>query len=488
MTSFQSRYSNLHGLHGILGGYHHHRLREYLFFNQTYDTTVRPVSNWSTTTYLELQFFLSQVLDVDERLQTLKMNVWLTIRWQDEFLHWDPDDYGGIVNFKTYSDNVWLPDLWLYENADIKYEDYTLNTQCVVNYDGEVMWAAPVIIKSHCKMNVKNFPFDKQTCNITFGPWIHNSSEIYVNGTGAKDYFEGDTEWELTGFNYVNDIMEVNYYPDYPLERFSYVKFTVFLQRLPMYYVFYLVMPCSLISATTLLSFFLPVESGEKVGLGITVLLSLTVFLLLLAETLPPMQNSVPILGQYYAGVMVLVSVSIAMSVAVLNLHFRGPESKPVPNWVRKLLLGRVARFVLIRDVAATKSVRAKRKPSYIRHSKKLELLPMMDLQSPVGTEDMDKPNGVQGRRLAQHNSRKKASSQKVLRVSKIGDEQVYYLRELLHEFRSVRELFEGRSKEGKTSCEWKQVAMVMDRLFMMLYVIGTFMTMLVIFLQIEIN
>ncbi len=53
----------------------------------------------------------------------------------------------------------------------------------------------------------------------------------------------------------------------------------------------------SLISATTLLSFFLPAESGEKISLGITVLLSLTVFLLLVAELLPP-SGAVPIVGK----------------------------------------------------------------------------------------------------------------------------------------------------------------------------------------------
>ncbi|XP_077992147.1 neuronal acetylcholine receptor subunit alpha-10-like [Glandiceps talaboti] len=467
---------------GISGTADHNRLRKHLFEEGTYDRTVRPVYNSSTVTTLELQYFLSQVLDVDERLQTLRMNVWLTVRWRDEFLTWNPEDFGGITNFKTYKTNLWMPDLWLYENADIKYEDFTLNTQCVVNSDGEIMWAAPVIIKSHCKMDVHNFPFDRQTCNITFGPWLHNASEIVVMGTGANIYFEGDTEWNLIGFSCHNDFIDVVYYPDYPLERFSKAVYSVFLKRLPMYYVFYLVMPCSLISATTLLSFFLPVESGEKVGLGITVLLSLTVFLLLLAETLPPMQNSVPILGQYYAGVMVLVSISITMSVAVLNLHFRGPESKPVPPWLRKLLLGKVARFVLIRHVAARRTDKSIRRPNYVisRHSKKVELLPMMDLH-----EEIDRTNGVPGRRLANHLPRKKQSSNKHV---KVFDEHLHILRELLSEFRNVRELFDGRKKEGRTSCEWRQVAMVMDRLFLIFYFIATLMTMMSVFLQIELD
>ena len=63
-----------------------------------------------------------------------------------------------------------------------------------------------------------------------------------------------------------------------------------------MYYVFNLLVPCILIASITLLGFLLPVDSGEKVSLGITVLLSLTVFLLLIAQSMPP-SSVVPIIG-----------------------------------------------------------------------------------------------------------------------------------------------------------------------------------------------
>lgn len=33
-------------------------------------------------------------------------------------------------------------------------------------------------------MDVTNFPFDVQTCTVTFGPWQHGANEIMLNGTG----------------------------------------------------------------------------------------------------------------------------------------------------------------------------------------------------------------------------------------------------------------------------------------------------------------
>jgi len=55
--------------------------------------------------------------------------------------------------------------------------------------------------------------------------------------------------------------------------------------------------PCMLTSSVAALGFLLPVESGEKVSLEITVLLSLAVFLLLVSESLPPSSEDFPIIG-----------------------------------------------------------------------------------------------------------------------------------------------------------------------------------------------
>lgn len=47
----------------------------------------------------------------------------------------------------------------------------------------------------------------------------------------------------------------------------------------------------------TLLGFTLPPESGEKISLGVTILLSMSVFMLQLTETLPPTSDAVSIIG-----------------------------------------------------------------------------------------------------------------------------------------------------------------------------------------------
>lgn len=68
--------------------------------------------------------------------------------------------------------------------------------------DGIVSYNFPSVIKSLCKVDVTYFPFDYQTCKLTFGSWAFNGWELNVTTSateGDMSSYVSNVEWEVTG-------------------------------------------------------------------------------------------------------------------------------------------------------------------------------------------------------------------------------------------------------------------------------------------------
>ena len=82
-------------------------------------------------------------------------------------------------------------------------------------------------------------------------------------------------------------------------EPFPDVRYHLHIIRKPRYYQTLILFPSMVITLLATLSYILPVDSGEKVALGVTVVLSLTVLQFLVADKLPPSAESRPWIGMY---------------------------------------------------------------------------------------------------------------------------------------------------------------------------------------------
>ena len=71
------------------------------------------------------------------------------------------------------------------------------------------------------------------------------------------------------------------------------------LRRKYTFYFMYILLPCIMLSTVLLMMFILPAESGEKVSLGVSILVSFSVFLLIVSEKVPDTSDAVPVIGEY---------------------------------------------------------------------------------------------------------------------------------------------------------------------------------------------
>lgn len=183
----------------------------------------------------------------------------------------------------------------------------------------------PSVLESICAVDVEKFPYDEQTCKLLFGSWAYHGFDMdlqvrvvlilnspcvapsslaifyqwfcvfqYKNPQGDLSSAVTNVEWTYVSLKAERHVL---YYGCCP-EPYPDVTYYLRLKRKPQFYLINLIVPSMLITVMAALGYYLPVESGEKVSLQITVMLSLAVFQLLVADKLPPSADATPIIGK----------------------------------------------------------------------------------------------------------------------------------------------------------------------------------------------
>ncbi|XP_028811759.1 neuronal acetylcholine receptor subunit alpha-3-like [Denticeps clupeoides] len=321
-----------------------HQLFSVIFSN--YNQYIRPVENVSDPVIVQFEVSMSQLVKVDEVNQIMETNLWLRHIWNDYKLKWDPKEFGGVEFIRVPSNRIWKPDIVLYNNAvgDFQVDD---KTKALLRYNGDVTWIPPAIFKSSCKIDVTYFPFDYQNCTMKFGSWTYDKAKIDLVLIGStinlRDFWESGEWMIIDAPGYKHDIKY-----NCCEEIYTDITYSLYIRRLPLFYTINMIIPCLLISFLTVLVFYLPSDCGEKVTLCISVLLSLTVFLLVITETIPSTSLVIPLIGEYLLFTMIFVTLSIVITVFVLNVHYRTPKTHTMPSWVRGIFLGFLPRIMFM--------------------------------------------------------------------------------------------------------------------------------------------
>uniref|UniRef100_A0A8C3AQI4 Cholinergic receptor nicotinic alpha 3 subunit n=1 Tax=Cyclopterus lumpus TaxID=8103 RepID=A0A8C3AQI4_CYCLU len=393
-----------------------------------YNQYIRPVENVTDPVVVQFEVSMSQLVKVDELNQIMETNLWLRHIWNDYKLRWNPKDFGGVEFIRVPSNRIWKPDIVLYNNAvgDFQVDD---KTKALLRYNGDVTWIPPAIFKSSCKIDVTYFPFDYQNCTMKFGSWTYDKAKIDLVLIGStinlKDFWESG-EWTIIDApGYKHDIKY-----NCCEEIYTDITYSLYIRRLPLFYTINMIIPCLLISFLTVLVFYLPSDCGEKITLCISVLLSLTVFLLVITETIPSTSLVIPLIGEYLLFTMIFVTLSIVITVFVLNVHYRTPKTHTMPCWVQTVFLGLLPRVMFM--------TRPERDPEKVSlEGGILSLLPL----SPEVREAID---------------------------------SVKYIAENMR--------LQNEAKEVQD--DWKYVAMVIDRIFLWVFVLVCILGTAGLFLQ----
>ncbi|XP_059763621.1 acetylcholine receptor subunit beta-like isoform X3 [Balaenoptera ricei] len=427
------------------------RLREKLFSG--YDSSVRPAREVGDRVGVSVGLSLAQLISLNEKDEEMSTKVYLDLEWTDYRLSWDPEEHEGIDSLRITAESVWLPDVVLLNNNDGNF-DVALDISVVVSSDGSVRWQPPGIYRSSCSIQVTYFPFDWQNCTMVFSSYSYDSSEVSLQTGLGPDGQERQEVHIHEGTFIENGQWEIIHKPSRLIQppvdprgegerRREEVTFYLIIRRKPLFYLVNVIAPCILITLLAIFVFYLPPDAGEKMELSIFALLTLTVFLLLLADKVPETSLSVPIIIKYLMFTMVLVTFSVILSVVVLNLHHRSPYTHQMPLWVRQV-------------VSTPHRPRRRERENYSSQKTVRRFQP--ELSAPDLRRFIDGPNRAVG----------------------LPPE----LREVVSSISYIAQQLQEQEDHDALKEDWQFVAMVVDRLFLWTFIIFTSVGTLVIFLD----
>ncbi|XP_049602118.1 5-hydroxytryptamine receptor 3A [Syngnathus scovelli] len=281
-----------------------------------YLANVRPVKDWRQVTDVKINMVLYGIFQVDEKLQTFTSHVSINTVWENDFLRWKPSDFCNITEFTFPSSKLWTPDINIQEDASDTGSIHK-SEHVSVFATGMIHKTAHQRLTSTCTLNLWNFPFDQQSCNITFSSMISDGRAIRVRALAGDELVTNISEqFMVTRGEWSLKHLEITHKTE---ERFNWssLVYQVRIVRKPMLYVINFIIPLFYLLMLDVASFFIGEARGEKLSFKITVLLSISVLLLILKDLLPSTEDRLPIIANFCVGVFGLVGLSVLEAMLV---------------------------------------------------------------------------------------------------------------------------------------------------------------------------
>ena len=299
-----------------------------------YDDGVPPLG-----AQVRVQLSLQQIMAVDTARQTVQVMMWLRQYWTDPRLAWDPSKWGGIskVTFKGGSavdQELWSPDLTVYESLTTtpitaSGGDTTLIT---VTPSGGAFLSVPQVSTMSCRMDMRYFPFDTQTCNFTVGSWTFGGDEVDIKprvvdgepsavsvSPTAIGMAQNTLEFKLIGVTTNHFSKAFSCCP----EVWPQITYALTLERVSLTYVTGILVPLFLVTYAGFFAFTTNPKSGERIGLGMTVMLTTAVIYLVASEVLPKTGDWTVVSLVYLVSLVAsLLTMGVSMfSVSLYSVH-----------------------------------------------------------------------------------------------------------------------------------------------------------------------
>jgi hypothetical protein len=287
-----------------------------------YDSQLKPVKNYTDDALVGVQLIPFLITGLDEKLQTFSTSLWVGYYWRDENLIWNPSNYSGIKGLRVNIEKIWIPGICIVnELTDQKCLNFDEKGMAFIMHNGFVFYNKPLESTIQCRLDISAYPFDEQVCTYIFYPY---SNIAHVFRYAENDtyfllrYFQSNEEWEIMSTNKSFSIDDFT--PEWPVRV---AHLSIALRRRPYYVIINVFVPIFILSILNLMTFLLPVDSGEKMGTTLAIFLTFAVFVTLISDSLPKSSENLSYFGNYVAGQLIISGMTIVMEAIVIKVYLK---------------------------------------------------------------------------------------------------------------------------------------------------------------------
>ncbi|XP_074614030.1 gamma-aminobutyric acid receptor subunit beta-like [Acropora palmata] len=242
---------------------------------RNYDRRIRPFYGVQTL-HLDLEMLILSFGEISETSMDFEVDLYLGQFWQDPRLAFGINK--TIILGGASCEKFWLPDTFFVNSIDTRIHKMVFSNKKVwINLiNGSMMLSARLVTKNSCKLDLRNYPLDEQTCHLAFESFSYEAMDLTYKWKSevGSDIFIYDKE--MAQFDIMSAKRRLKHQV-YHSETFSGLTATMVFRRRSMYYIFQMYIPCVCIVALSWVSFWINHEAvPARVALSITTVLTIS--------------------------------------------------------------------------------------------------------------------------------------------------------------------------------------------------------------------
>jgi len=243
--------------------------------------------------------------DIDEVAGTMNIALCIRLCWDDARLSFDSMKYFNKSwthqgdKLPVQPQQIWTPDVTVLNGVggfesllDIHSSPIVLSDDLFRRQTGvNLLWSRPLDVQVNCEVDMRQYPFDQQSCFIVVGSWTSSRREmLLIPQPFFAEYTIHSSEFQVVNIT----VHEEDVYTHGTAQMFNEVVYKIVLQRYPHYHLINFILPMLAVTLLTIATMWMnPAAIGPRVNSATKLLLCVVSIIFITARSRPALHGDI---------------------------------------------------------------------------------------------------------------------------------------------------------------------------------------------------